>query len=104
MVEKSKRAKKVPYCNPAVRSAKYAADLHKKKDTFSGNELRDTQASFRAGYLQAQRDSAEAQRRSKDYYKDKDKATVRSEKAKFKKGREERRKNALNGNVKANKR
>lgn len=104
MVEKSKRAKKISYCNPSIRSAKFAADLHKKCDTVTGEELRDTQASFRAGYLQAQRDSAEAQRRSKDYYKDKDKATVRAEKAKFKKGREERRKNALSGNVKANKR
>ena len=46
--------------NPAEKSEKYASDLKYGVDTVRGNELSDTQAAWRSGYLKARKDNAKA--------------------------------------------
>ncbi|HEY8390528.1 MAG TPA: hypothetical protein VIL26_06240 [Clostridia bacterium] len=46
-----------PYKNPAKRATQYVQELRQGMDVY-GYPLRRTEKAFRAGYLQARRDSA----------------------------------------------
>lgn len=48
-----------PYKNPAKRAAQYVQELRQGMDVY-GYRLRRAEKAFRAGYLQARRDSAVA--------------------------------------------
>lgn len=96
----SKKRSKVKYCNPSVRSAKCCADLKAKKDTYTGKKLTDTQAAWRAGYLQSQRDGMEAYKRSKEFYKGKDVKSVKETKRAFSNKRRSRIGKIINGELK----
>ena len=66
----TKKGKEVTLLNPAERGRKFADELkngvkltndnHVKMDDFGPVRLTETEASFRAGYLQARKDSAKA--------------------------------------------
>ena len=59
----TKKGKKFIKLNPAEKSRKYAQELKSGKITSNGGEVlgklnKDTQKSFRSGYLQARKDNA----------------------------------------------
>lgn len=52
--------RKITLLNPAQRGRKYAKELKHKSDVYTGEKLRNTQLSFRSGYLKARADNAKA--------------------------------------------
>ena len=55
---KNKDGKEITLYSPMEKGKKYANDLKQKADSVTGEPLTDTQASWRAGYLKARKDSA----------------------------------------------
>ena len=71
VIHKTRSGKKIVLLNPAEKAKRYARQMKKGKVAETGKKLSKTDLAFRAGYLEARKDSAKAFKKKHPRYKKK---------------------------------